>query len=170
MEAKSSTLRQSDFKRILELNQAALPAVSTLTLEALRHLCEQSIVLPIQRTGNRIDAFMIVLDQRASYQSENFLWFKSQYPQFAYVDRLVVDADRRSQGLGRALYAQAARTAHEQSLPLTCEVNIDPPNETSMAFHYRLGFESVGEQVTEGGKKRVKMLIHNNPTSLQSMA
>lgn len=41
---------------------------------------------------------------------------------------------------------------------LACEVNLDPPNPRSLEFHRRFGFEQVGMQKTEGGKKTVSLM------------
>lgn len=42
-------------------------------------------------------------------------------------------------------------------LPVTCEVNIRPPNPESLAFHDRQGFVEVGTQETEDGRKTVSL-------------
>ena len=41
---------------------------------------------------------------------------------------------------------------------LACEVNIEPPNEVSAAFHRRQGFTQVGTQWVADGTKRVALL------------
>ena len=41
---------------------------------------------------------------------------------------------------------------------MTCEVNLEPPNPESLAFHDRLGFGRVGEQATKGGSVVVALL------------
>ncbi len=41
---------------------------------------------------------------------------------------------------------------------MTCEVNLRPPNESSMRFHERYGFEQIGSQATEGGAKEVALM------------
>jgi len=41
---------------------------------------------------------------------------------------------------------------------MTCEVNIRPPNESSMRYHEIHGFRQVASQETEGGKKMVAMM------------
>ena len=41
---------------------------------------------------------------------------------------------------------------------MTCEVNIEPPNPASLAFHARMGFDRVGEQSTKGGEVVVALL------------
>ena len=104
--------------------------------------------------------------QIAFYASPNFQWFKQRLTQFLYVDRVVVDERFRGRGLGQALYADAADLAVARDVPITCEVNIEPPNPQSMGFHQGLGFEPMGEQQTEGGKKRVRLLIHRAPSAM----
>ena len=44
------------------------------------------------------------------------------------------------------------------SLGLTCEVNTVPPNESSMRFHERYGFRTVGTQTLEDGCKKVALM------------
>ena len=51
----------------------------------------------------------------------------------------------------------------EASLPadvsvLTCEVNIEPPNESSMRFHEGYGFRTVGTQTLDNGRKEVALM------------
>jgi len=41
---------------------------------------------------------------------------------------------------------------------MTCEVNIRPPNESSMRYHEMHGFVQVATQETEGGLKKVALL------------
>jgi predicted GNAT superfamily acetyltransferase len=100
------------------------------------------------------DAFMIAFDQDGDYDSPNFLWFRERYQRFVYVDRIVVDPAARGRGLARALYAnlfERARVAgHER---VVCEVNAEPPNPASDAFHAAMGFAEVGSATLGGGKQ-----------------
>ncbi len=41
---------------------------------------------------------------------------------------------------------------------VTCEVNVDPPNPVSMAFHHASAFVEVGRQVNYGGAVTVALL------------
>jgi predicted GNAT superfamily acetyltransferase len=79
--------------------------------------------------------------------------------QFLYVDRIVVGAAWRRHGLARKLYRevfrQAARRGHRR---VVCEVNVQPPNPISDAFHHSLGFEEVGRATDDGGAKTVRYL------------
>ena len=45
-----------------------------------------------------LDAFLLAFDQSAQYDSPNFLWFRSRYPRFVYVDRIVVVSSARGRG------------------------------------------------------------------------
>ena len=49
-------------------------------------------------------AFLIALDQDASYRNPNFDWFKDSRESFIYIDRIIVAASARGQGIARILY------------------------------------------------------------------
>ena len=100
------------------------------------------------------DALLIAFDQTADYDSQNFLWFRRRFDRFVYVDRVVVDPARRGMGLARRLYAEVfARASAAGHGHVVCEVNSDPPNPASDAFHAALGFREVGAAiVAESGK------------------
>ena len=98
-------------------------------------------------------AFLLAFDQDARYDSPNFLWFRARYPRFVYVDRVVVAPEARGRGHARRLYAalfdRARRTGHDG---VVCEVNIEPPNPASDAFHRTMRFAAVGRADLPGGK------------------
>jgi uncharacterized protein len=99
------------------------------------------------------DALLIAFDQDADYDSPNFLWFRSRFPRFVYVDRIVTSPGARGRGLARLLYGRLMERAvaanHER---IVCEVNADPPNPGSEALHRSLGFVPIGEARLSGGK------------------
>ena len=70
----------------------------------------------------------------------------------------MVAADRRGQGLGRAAYADIFAAVARDGPPVVCEVNLAPPNDTSLAFHGNLGFRELAVESVYGGSKRVAML------------
>ena len=99
------------------------------------------------------DGFLIWMDHDADYHSPNFLWFKARFDRFAYVDRIVIAASAHGKGLGRALYERMFANAKAVGFErIVAEVNAVPPNPTSLAFHARLGFVAIGEQVFDNGK------------------
>ncbi|MEM7212270.1 MAG: GNAT family N-acetyltransferase, partial [Pseudomonadota bacterium] len=104
--------------------------------------------------------FVICFDQDAKYDSPNFLWFRERYERFLYVDRIAVDATTGLKGVGSALYDAVAYWAAQAAYPLICaEVNTDPPNPGSLAFHAKRGFEAAGDAYLEGRGKSVRYLV-----------
>lgn len=153
--------RSSDYPAILALNDDAVPHVNAIGLEKLTRLHDQSLYLGVARGGEQADVvagFLLALREGSDYDSENYGYFSRRYPRFAYVDRIVVSAEFRRAGVGRALYDDLARHLPGDCPVLTCEVNLRPANAESLAFHRKLGFEPVGEQETGGGAKRVCLL------------
>ena len=141
---------------ILALNNAHAEELSWLERDQLRALLNQAFYA--RRIGG-VDAFLIAFDERAGYDSPNYLWFRARYPRFVYVDRVVVAPSARGRGLARALYAnlfdRAARANHDL---VVCEVNITPPNLASDALHAALGFSEVGRATIHNGRKTVRYL------------
>ena len=114
-----------------------------------------------------VDAFLLAFDQDAQYDSPNFLWFRSRYPRFVYVDRIVVASSARGRGHARRLYddlfKQALAAGHDR---VVCEVNTQPPNPASDAFHAALGFVEVGTADVHDGNRTVRYLSRALPDRL----
>jgi uncharacterized protein len=141
---------------VLALNNAHAVELSWLDADRLRSMLAQAFYA--RRSGS-IDAFLIAFDQDARYDSPNFLWFHARYPRFVYIDRIAVAPSARGRGLAHRLYADlfdAARVAGHALV--LCEVNSDPPNPASDAFHATLGFAEVGHAAIHGGSKTVRYL------------
>jgi hypothetical protein len=102
---------------------------------------------------------MVVLSENAVYDSPNFEYFKNRYADFAYVDRVFVSEPYRGRGVASSLYRDLVDELQGGTSRVTCEVNLIPPNPGSIAFHERLGFRQVDEQDTEGGHKRVSLMV-----------
>ena len=87
----------------------------------------------------------VLMCMDADYDSPNFLWFRQRYERFVYVDRVVTAGAARGRGLAGRLYRELVERArgagHER---IVCEVNADPPNPGSEAFHRKFGFRPVG--------------------------
>jgi predicted GNAT superfamily acetyltransferase len=159
--ARPRPVTPADVPALAALNDAAVPAVNALGAAGLAaHVpgCDVALVVP-DVDGDEPLAFVLAVAPGADYASENYRWFCAHRPGSLYVDRIVVAPRAHGRGLGRALYAAVDERARELGLgEITCEVNLEPPNPESLAFHARLGFEQVGEQVTKGGTVRVALL------------
>ena len=142
---------------LLALNNAHALELSWLEPERLSRLVGEAFVA--ERIG-QADALLLTFDQDADYDSPNYLWFRERYARFVYVDRIVVAASARGRGLARRLYndlfEQAQAAGHQR---IVCEVNADPPNPASDAFHAELDFAPVGTAAIHGGAKTVTYLM-----------
>jgi len=147
---------------LLALNNAHAQELSWLEGGKLDSMVRGAFLA--RRIGS-VDAFILAFDQDSDYASENFLWFKSRYERFIYVDRIVVSAAARGRGLARRLYEDlfAAAVNAGQHL-IVCEVNAEPPNPESDAFHAAFGFEPVGFASLRFGERTVRYLCLNLTT------
>jgi len=154
-------VESGDLDEILQLNNAAVPAVNGLQRSDLDWFAEHAHSFLVKPTTNgQVAGYMVGLHgPGVGYESLNYAWFSERYEKFVYVDRIVVAEAGRGQGIGQALYDEfAARGRADDHRVLLAEVNIKPRNEVSLRFHDLYGFVAVGEQDTEGGTKRVVML------------
>jgi len=154
-------VQPGDLDEILELNNAAVPAVNGLQRSNLDWFTEHAHSFLVKPTADgRVAGYMVGLHgPGVGYDSINYEWFSQRYEKFVYVDRIVVAEAGRGKGVGRALYDEfAARGLADSHEVMLAEVNIKPRNEVSLRFHDLYGFKPVGEQDTEGGSKRVVML------------
>jgi uncharacterized protein len=133
-----SPIDDASFDEALALNNAHDEEVGAAPAERFRVLfgwCRLALWAP-ERAG-----FVIAMGPGTAYDSFNYRWFTERYPAFSYVDRIVVRPEARGRGVARALYEAVFADARAAGLPFVgCEVNVDPPNPVSDAFHARMGF------------------------------
>lgn len=147
-----------DLDAVLLLNQSEVPHVGNVDLQQMQWFASNAAYFRVVCTRDRIAAFLVGMRPGTSYESPNYRWFCDHYADFAYVDRVAVADFARRLGLASRLYDDFAAAVPATVEFMTCEVNIQPPNESSMQFHQRLGFRQVGSQFTAGGSKEVAML------------
>lgn len=152
-----SDISEEVYDALLALNNAHTTELSPLSAGGLRALLDSAFYA--RRVGD-LDAFLIALDEtHPTYASPNYLWFQARQSRFVYVDRIVVAKGARGKGHARRLYAdlieQASAAGHKS---IVCEVNMDPPNRASNAFHETLGFKQIGTAAIHGGSKTVRYL------------
>ena len=147
------SIEPADLDRILEINQANVPDVGSVDAERLSYLVAESpIALAVVADGD-IVGFCLVMPPDCAYDSVNYRWFTERYDDFMYLDRVAFAVDAQGRGLGTLLYAEVDRLMVDRggASRLALEVNVDPPNEPSLAFHARRGFAEVGQQDTPYG-------------------
>lgn len=148
-----------DLDALLALSNAHEAEIGRFTKRAFAELVALSF--HTRMTSGR-DAFLVALAERAPADAPNWRWFASRFSRFVYIDRVVVAERLRKRGMGRLLYDDvmevARRAGHTR---LCCEVNIDPPNPGSDAFHAKMGFEEIGRAWLPKRGKTVRYLMHD---------
>jgi predicted GNAT superfamily acetyltransferase len=147
-------IKDEDLAGLLALNNEHAIEVNALTADELARFVALAARARVVEGGS---AFLIAFDETTPPQGPNHAWFRERLPAFVYVDRVVVAAPAQGRGLGRLLYQDLIAFAGAR--PLCCEVNIVPPNPTSLAFHERLDFKPYGEAVDPRSDKRVRYFI-----------
>ena len=142
-----------DTPTILALNFESEAVLSPMDAARYAHLLSQSAYARVVDDG-KVVAFLLAFREGADYDSPNYRWFAERYDTFLYVDRVVVAESQQGRGLGRLLYDDLFAFARVANVPcITCEFDIDPPNEVSRRLHARYGFEEVGVQTLPKGKR-----------------
>ncbi len=163
----TATLRDAttaDHGAILALNLAAERVLSPMDAMHLLELDAQSACHRVVVADGRIVAFLLALREGARYDSPNYRWFADRYDAFLYIDRVVVADACHGRGVGRRLYEDLFAFAHGAGIDtITCEFDIQPPNEASRGFHARLGFREVGTQWLPGDRKQVSLQVMSLP-------
>ena len=151
----------SDLDAALNLNESVVPAVNSIDMEQMRWFADNAAYFRVVVSGEDLAAFLIGLRPATEYASPNYRWFCDHYDDFGYVDRVAVATFARRRGMASRLYDDFVESLPGDVSVLSCEVNINPPNESSMRFHARYGFNQVGSQKVEGGAKEVALMVKN---------
>ena len=166
-----------DLDAVLALNDEWVPEVGEIDAARLAHLVDQaslSLVAVDAAPSDESDdtggsdgtllGLVIVMAPGADYDSPNYRYFEQaratgDLGEFRYVDRIVVATAAHRRGVGRRLYDAVFDHAREHgATTVTCEVNVEPPNPVSTAFHSSLGFVEVGRQSNYDGAVTVAFM------------
>lgn len=133
-----------------QINEANVPEVGAASLDRLAFIVAESEIALVAELDGGVVGFVVVLAPGSRYDSVNYRWFMDRYDDAMYLDRVALADSAQGRGIGSQLYAEVdAQIADRRlrGLPgarLTLEVNVDPPNEASLAFHAKHGFERLG--------------------------
>jgi hypothetical protein len=146
-----------DLDALLALSNAHAREIGIFTRHAFAELVAMSFRTRMTPTR---DAFLIALADRAPAIAPNYRWFAARFERFVYVDRVVVAERARGRGLGRLLYRDLMEAAlNADHTTICCEVNVDPPNPVSDAFHAALAFAEIGRAFLPDRGKTVRYLV-----------
>ena len=152
-------IASADIPALVRINDEAYPAVPVTPLPEFAELVALcTIALVAERSGEPV-GFLLAMDPGLDYASENYRFFSERSSDFLYIDRIVLAPEARGAGLGSELYGRIFAAATQRGASeVTCEVNVEPPNPASLAFHAALGFAEVARQSTKGGSVVVALL------------
>ena len=98
---------------------------------------------------------MLTFAPGTAYDSENYRWFSESFEDFLYLDRIVLDPGFRRRGLGGRVYDELEERARKNGR-MVLEVNVEPPNDGSLAFHRGRGYADL--TVLGDGRKKVLLM------------
>ena len=145
----------ADHSEVLALNERNVELLAPMDearLMVLRALADRALVIDVD---GAFAGFVITFAAGSAYDGENFAWFSERYQDFCYLDRVVIHEDFRRRGLGSLVYDELESSCGRPVFAL--EVNLDPPNAASLAFHHARGYSEVGQRLSGG--HLVSMLI-----------
>jgi predicted GNAT superfamily acetyltransferase len=140
-------VREHELDSVLALNNAAGPAILPLDAARLRRFHADAEYFRVAERDGTLAGFLVGFGSSVQHDSDNFRWFREHYPDFFYIDRIVVASRRRGGGVGRAFYADVQSHAELRYPQLACEVFLDDGNDPALLFHGSFGFREVGQHV-----------------------
>ncbi|MBE1302315.1 MAG: GNAT family N-acetyltransferase [Alteromonadaceae bacterium] len=142
-----------EIPEMLRLNNNEVPHVNELDEKVLNELINEAAFARVMADEYAIAGFVIGFEKGASYEGYNYNWFSQRLKQFLYIDRIIVNPQYRGKKLGNQLYDAAQSHCVSRHLDnLCCEVNDEPPNPASHAFHLQFGFKKLESILHPAGK------------------
>jgi len=149
----------ADHADVLALNERNVELLAPLDEPRLAALQEVADHAHVIEEDDAFAGFVVTFASGSAYDGENFGWFAERYEDFCYLDRVVLHEDFRRRGLGSRVYDEIEQHAARTTALFTLEVNLDPPNEPSLAFHRARGYVEVGQRTTGDPSHVVAMLV-----------
>ena len=137
-------ITEADVPVVLALNHRFVDLHSPLDAERLlwrADLAEHADVVDLE---DRVVGFVLTMAPGSEYDSDNYRWHAQRFDDaFYYLDRIVIAEEMRRRGLAGFVY-DAMEDVARRFGRMTLEVNVDPPNHGSLAFHQQRGYVEVG--------------------------
>ena len=136
-------LASTDCEEVLRINAESQPGVAHLDrteFERLVRLKNEHLVMEGAEGG--LVGYLLAFPSGTPYDGEEFLLLtKTLLDSFIYIDQVAVGAGGRRMGTASRLYQAVETVAQRRAIQvLCCEVNLNPPNPGSFAFHRSKGF------------------------------
>jgi len=149
----------ADHADVLALNERNVELLAPMDEARLIALLDVAGSAEVIDVDGGFAGFVMTFAAGSAYDGENFAWFTERYEDFCYLDRVVIHADFRRRGLGSRVYDELESSCGKPVFAL--EVNLDPPNEASLAFHRARGFVEVGQR--DSNRHLVSLMVKHLP-------
>lgn len=146
-----------DVDDVLALNEEVVHKLAPMGPEDFRWYLDTIELAWAAEVDGAFAGFVLVLGPGHDYDSDNYRWFSERWDDFWYLDRVAVAATARRAGVGTAIYDALQARAAADGRPVLLEVNVEPPNHASLAFHRGRGFVEVGQLAHDDGAKVVSL-------------
>ncbi|HET6152647.1 MAG TPA: GNAT family N-acetyltransferase [Marmoricola sp.] len=150
MSTELRSITPADFEQVLAWNQTHVELLAPMDEARLIELLGAVDAGSMIEHEGRAVGFVLTFGAGAGIEGVNYQWFSARNPAFLYLDRIVIDSTARRTGVASRVYDAIEARAAELGPVLCLEVNLDPPNEPSLAFHRARGFVEVGQQEANG--------------------
>jgi len=157
-------VREHDLDAVLALNNTAGRSILAIDAAQLRYFFDHADYFRVAEIDGQIAGFLIAMREGGNYGSPNYRWFSGRYPQFVYIDRIVIANAFRRHGLGRIFYCDVTSYAEVRVPLLACEVFLEPRDDVVVLFHGTYGFQEVGQQRMGEDGPQVSLLARELPS------
>ena len=147
----------ADHEAVVALNERHVHLTAPMDAALLVELVAAAEHADVIDVDGQFAGFVITFVAGAAYDGTHFGWFAERYDDYCYLDRIVIHEDFQRRGLGTFVYDELEGSCGRPVFAL--EVNIDPPNEPSLAFHRARGFTEVGQSDASG--HLVSLMVKN---------
>jgi predicted GNAT superfamily acetyltransferase len=133
---------RGDWPAVLGLNETSVNELSPLDDARLEFILSCSHRALVAEAEDGIAAFAVAMAPQSAYDSANYAWFEQRFKRFLYLDRIAVDAAHRRRGIAALMYDEIEDAAREFGR-MVCDVNVEPRNDASLAFHAGRGYVEI---------------------------
>ncbi|MEZ5203021.1 MAG: GNAT family N-acetyltransferase [Acidimicrobiales bacterium] len=141
----------ADADAVLDINEEVVELLAPMDRVEYRWFLGAATAWAADVDG-ALAGFVLLLEPGVDYPSRNYAWVSERFEDFLYLDRVAVAADHRRRGVATAIYDAVEGLAARSGRPVILEVNVDPPNHASLAFHLARGYEPLGDLAHPEGK------------------
>ena len=148
MTTRLRPITPDDHAVVVALNDRHVELTAPMDEARLAELVAAAEHADVIDVDGQFAGFVITFVAGAAYDGAHFTWFSERYDDYCYLDRIVIHEEFQRRGLGTFAYGELEDSCNRPVFAL--EVNVDPPNEPSLAFHRARGFTEVGRSAASG--------------------